>query len=280
MNITIDMFNHYSSKRDDLLDEIQSNILMCNQLTHVRNLSNIMKKENSRYCLIGRNTNNIVGIMFYREVIYNYSYIINMIKSDEGELKPIGRCLFNKLYDIAEEEDINYIYIETEYKSKLFYDNISDNDESEVLTGLLFFPLEKVQGDMMENNMMFYLYKKNFFEYILTIKKNNSIIGTVNFYVNTILGDYRNIEIESIESESFESGRFHFNFIEEVIAILDNIATNNMIHKILIIGKDINCESVLMKYHYNKPKLPCNYSFEKICNTQQYIDRTILSYHN
>ena len=48
-----------------------------------------MKNENNTYCLIGRNTNNIVGIMFYREVIYNYRYIINLIESDEGDLKPI-----------------------------------------------------------------------------------------------------------------------------------------------------------------------------------------------
>jgi hypothetical protein len=274
-NINITMFDHYSSKRDDLLEEIQSNLLTNKESTRVRNLSNIMKNENNRYCLIGRNTNNIVGIMFYREAIYNYSYIINMIESNEGDVKPIGRCLFDKLYDIAAEEDAQYIYIETDYCPKLFYDQSSERDETCIITGLLLFPMEIVRGDKMENNMMFYLYKKNFFEYILTVKKDNNMIGTVKFYVNTLLGGYRNIEIESIDIESNDS-----YFIEEVLAILDNMATNNMIHKVILTQSDINYEHILTKFHYNKPKLPCGYSFEKLCNTQQYIDRTILSYYN
>ena len=276
-NININMFNHYSSKRDELLEEIQNCMLTCKQPSRVRNLSNIMKNENNRYCLIGRNTNNIVGIMFYREAIYNYSYIINLVESDEGDVKPIGRCLFEKLYDISAEEDAQYIYIETNYYPTLFYDQSSERDETCIITGLLLFPMEIVRGDKMENNMMFYLYKKNFFEYILTVKKDNNMIGTVKFYVNTLLGGYRNIEIESIEMECESTDSY---FIEEVLAILDNMATNNMIHKVLLTQSDINYEHVLMKHHYNKPKLPCGYSFEKLCNTQQYIDRTILSYHN
>jgi hypothetical protein len=208
--------------------------------------------------------------MFYSEAIYNYSYIVNMIETYENGVKPIGRALFDKLYDIADDEFIQYIYVETEYQPNLFYNQSSDNDETCIVTGILLFPLEVVEGDKMENNIMFYLYKKNFFEYMLKIKKNTETIGTVTFYVNTILGGYRTIDINEIECET--------DLFEYLIVVLNNIATNNMIHKIFASQLD-KYEDILLKHHYTKPKLPCNYSLEKLCNTKQYIDRTILSYH-
>ena len=269
-NIKLYMFSYYSSKRNELLDKIQNCTLSYKQPLQVRNLSNIMKNENSQYCLIARNTNNIDGIMFYREAIYNYSYIINMIESHEGEIKPIGRALINELYNIAKEEGIEYIYIETPPNSNLFYDNLSNIDDIYVMSGILFFPLETVEGDMMENNMIFYLYKKNFFEYMLKIERDTVTLGRVTFYVNIMLGGYRTIDIDEIDCEPY--------LFEYLIVVLNNIATNNMIHKI-IINQFEQYEDTLIKFHYDKPKLPCSNSFEKLCNTQQYIDRTILSYH-
>jgi len=165
-NIKLYMFSYYSSKRNELLDKIKNCRLSYKQPLQIRNLSNIMKNENSQYCLIAYNTNNIDGIMFYREAIYNYSYIINMIESD---VKPIGRALINELYNIAKDEGIEYIYIETPPNSNIFYGTLSDIIDIYVMSGILFFPLETIEGDMMENNMIFYLYKKNFFEYMIKL---------------------------------------------------------------------------------------------------------------
>jgi hypothetical protein len=271
-NYDIYQFDHFCNIRDKILNEISK--IYVNRA--ISELSTIMRHEDDRFCMIAKDLvlideniipNNIIGIMFCREVINNNTFIINILKTNEKRPKMIARNMIDELVVRCKDNMIKYIYMETKYNPNLFYSEQDDNNY--ILTGFMLNSLsmnsKDIDLDLLDNNIMFYLFKKNFFEYILTVKNKDKIIGTLIFFLNKTKNNYREIEITSIECNEMD---------EILITILDNIATNNYIYRVYI--KNTDNENIFTNNNYIKSHLS---GYEKKTNTTQYIDRTVLSYY-
>jgi hypothetical protein len=271
-NYDIYQFDHFCNIRDKILNEISK--IYVNRA--ISELSIIMRHENDRFCIIAKDLvqineniipNNIIGIMFCREVVNNNTIIINLLKTNEKRPKMIARNMIDELVVRCKDNMIKYIYMETKYNPNLFYSD--QDDDTYVLTGFMLDSMsmksKDPDSDLLDNNIVFYLFKKNFFEYILTLRKKGKLIGKISLFLNKTTNGYMEIEINSIDSNDIN---------DVVITTLDNIASNNYISRIYI--KTTDDDEIFTANHYTKCKLS---GYEKKTNTIKYIDRTVLSYY-
>ena len=256
-----------------------------------------LKKLDNRFCLAIYQTvisydkqhKRPTAILFARKGSRNNTYIISLLCRYEGSTKGLGKILMDNLIKKAKSNNIEYIYVESMYNSKIFYKNNefdsdsekekhTESDKKPECSGYIL----KMNNETMDqhggsniNNI--YIYKLLYdisYENKLEIYNNNNLIGKLTF----------NIKIHPIYGYiSFEIENFDISIGNLLLSVLDSIAQNYYIYKSYMFLRPEENELKIFLfnelYEQKKNKMMLNY-FEKQHNKCEYIDRTILSYYH
>jgi hypothetical protein len=293
LNNDIKDVKNFLCKRIDNKNNIQTNI---ESSFIIREIARLKNNPNA-FCYVIYQTVIMYGIqkqkptaiLIARKGTSNNTYILSLLCKYQLAQKGLGKILLEKLIEKAKLNNIKYIYLESVYDSNFFYkkNNFeSDSDKflhtesekDEKLSGYLL-DLDKIQ--IGKNNLELNI-KKCIYKFILNgnciynliIKNNNKEVGKMIFEDKlhpTFL--YCSIEITNINGDTDKEK-------DILLIILDALCIHNYINKSeMFCAHDNNDIMNLLKkhgYEQMKDKMMLCY-FEKVHNSTQHINKTILS---